>query len=256
MCSIAWCRIRSDWQASCMSRIGERSSDVVIRPEAFRSPHRSETGKVLQTIRTLPLRGGIFGTQDNYTVYCCPFRRRTCFTVQREYLRRLPCRPFPQWRLLTATSAATQTAIIACGLAATTTGTDVGGSLNTAKTQFTAVLVGGYAIPMGTGVILNTLAGRGNTGSTTTRTTATGDGNATPRASSTSRPGVRGPWARVTTVLWAEPTIRSRTALNSPPEKSGLVCVAACGWFGLELPPNPRVRARDTNMRHGWGASP
>ena len=61
-----------------------------------------------------------------------------------------------------------QTAIIACGLTATTTGTDVGKSLNTAGTQFTAVRVDGYAIPMGIGVISNTPAGKGiGTGSTT-----------------------------------------------------------------------------------------
>lgn len=67
-----------------------------------------------------------------------------------------------------------QTAIVACGLTATTTGTDAGGSLNTAGTQYIAVRVDGYAIPTGIGVILNTLAGRGTgTGSTTTTTMTT-----------------------------------------------------------------------------------
>lgn len=77
-------------------------------------------------------------------------------------------------------SAATQTAIIACGFTATTTGTDVGRSLNTAGTRCTAVQVGGYAIPMGTGVVLNTTGGMGTgstTGSTTTMTTATATDN-------------------------------------------------------------------------------
>jgi len=64
--------------------------------------------------------------------------------------------------------------IIACGLAATTTAIDVGASLNIATTKFIAVRVVGFAIPMGTGVILSTPTGRKTiTASTTTRTTAT-----------------------------------------------------------------------------------
>jgi hypothetical protein len=105
-----------------MSRIGERSSDVVIRREAVGSPIVPRQEKSYRRFGLC--RFGIFGTEDNYTVYCCPSRRRTCFSVQRECLRRLHCRLFPQWCSLTPTSAATQTAIIACGLAATTTGTD------------------------------------------------------------------------------------------------------------------------------------
>jgi hypothetical protein len=120
----------------------------------------------------------MFGTEDHYVVYCLPFRRRTWFTVQRACLRRWHCRLFRRSRLRILTSAATQTAIIASGFTATTTGTDVGGSLNTARIQFTAAQVGGCAMPMATGVILNTLAGRGTrTGSTVTRTTATDNGS-------------------------------------------------------------------------------
>ena len=93
----------------------------------------------------------------------------------------IACRLFRQWRLRTPTSAATQTAIIACGSNATTTGTDAGGSPNTAITPFTAVRVAGYAMRMGTGVILNTLAGgsiRTTSTMTTTTVTATANGSA------------------------------------------------------------------------------
>src|SRR5580765_3881012 len=45
--------------------------------------------KVLQLIRTGPLRGGIVAAEDNYIVYCVPYWRRTWFTVPGEYLRRL-----------------------------------------------------------------------------------------------------------------------------------------------------------------------
>jgi len=146
--------------------------------------------KVLQLIRTVPLRGGIVAAEDNYIVYCVPYWRRTWFTVPGGYLRRLRCRRFRRWRSLTPTSAATQTAITACGLSATTTGTDVGRSPNTAGTRFTAVQVGGCAIPMGTGVILNTLAGRstGSTTGSTTTTTATDNGSASSFSALSSRP--------------------------------------------------------------------
>src|SRR5215470_10841988 len=121
----------------------------------------------------------------------CPFRRRTCFTPQSGYLRRLHCPPFRRWRLLTPTSAAMKTAIIACGFTATTTGTDVGGSLNTAGTQFTAVQAGGYAIPMGIGVILNTLARRETGTASTTTTTVTTATDSQPLVDARGVPGRR-----------------------------------------------------------------
>ena len=49
------------------------------------SPQRYDR-KVLRTIRTTPASRDL-GQEDTY-IYPCLFRRRTCFTVQRDYLRR------------------------------------------------------------------------------------------------------------------------------------------------------------------------